>query len=49
VVMIVEKPAIESCGGDGVLEGGEIHRENDNAAWWRWASNVAELRRVGWL
>ena len=39
VVMVVEEPAIESSGGDGVLQGVEIHRENDNSGRW-WARGV---------
>ena len=41
VVMVIEEPAIKSSGGDGVLQGVEIHRENDNSDWRGWA-------RGGW-
>jgi hypothetical protein len=48
VVMVVEEPAIESCGGDGGLEGGEIHRDDDNAGRAEWASAGCEVTE-GWL
>ncbi len=46
VVMVVEEPAIESSGGDGGLESGEIHRDDDNSAWAEWASAVGDVTEV---